>query len=339
MGMRPALALGLWLAAAVVGAQAADPPEAQPESVRERRLACLEATLRTTPADTSVETLRKLCGLEKDSQRARNEQALRTRLALEEAVRYNPFVLTPHRRNYFLFWSYWSNPEWNDASRDDKALDQNETKFQLSFKTPVVEEFWGDTTLYAAFTMVAFWQLYNGDMSRPFRETNYQPELFVSRAVRTRFGPIQSELLSFGYAHQSNGRDVPGSRSWERLFLNYVFTTGSWYWAFKPWWRIPEDERSDPLDPRGDDNPDIERYMGHFELTLARPFGNHVTELMFRNTLRENNRGAAQIDYSFPLTRRFKGLLQVFTGYGDSLINYDDYETRVSVGVLLTDDF
>jgi phospholipase A1/A2 len=59
--------------------------------------------------------------------------------------------------------------------------------------------------------------------------------------------------------------------------------------------------------------------------------------LMVRNNLRSDNKGAGQINYSFPINDRFKGLVQVFTGYGDSLINYDDYETRFSLGILLTD--
>ena len=104
-----------------------------------------------------------------------------------------------------------------------------------------------------------------------------------------------------------------------------------------PWYRIPEEEKDFPLDPRGDNNPDIEKYMGNFQLEVARVFGNHVLELMVRNNLRSDNKGAGQINYSFPINDRFKGLVQVFTGYGDSLINYDDYETRFSLGILLTD--
>ena len=32
--------------------------------------------------------------------------------------------------------------------------------------------------------------------------------------------------------------------------------------VFKPWYRISESEKETPLDPRGDDNPDIYKYMG-----------------------------------------------------------------------------
>ena len=149
---------------------------------------------------------------------------------------------------------------------------------------------------------------------------------------------LLTALVGLGFSHESNGRDVPVSRSWNRIFVNYVARTGSYYWSLKPWYRIPESEKDDPLDTQGDDNPDIEKYMGNFELEIARPFGNHVLEIMVRNNLRRGeNKGAGRLNYSFPLTKRFKGLVQLFTGYGDSLINYDDYENRFSFGILLTD--
>jgi phospholipase A1 len=299
--------------------------------------ACLADAVREAPPGTRVEDLRAWCQSEQPSGRELNEQSLRARLSLEEYTQYNPFVITPHYRNYILPVSYWDNPQWNDPARAAEPIDRIEAKFQISIKTPLVDDILGGSTLYGAFTRVSFWQVYNVDVSKPFRETNYQPELFLSRPLDWQLGPIDSELLSFGYMHQSNGKDVPISRSWERLFLNYIMKTGSWYVSIKPWWRIPEDKKESPTDRTGDDNPDIEHYLGHFELTLSRPFRNHVAELMVRNNLRSDNKGAAQIDYSFPLTRRFKGLVQIFTGYGDSLINYDDYETRYSIGILLTD--
>lgn len=301
---------------------------------------CLVRTVRAAPAERSVEDVRRWCELETADQRELNEHALRARLALEELVQLNPFVITPHRRNYLMFWSYWDDPEWNDpAQEEEKDLSRNEAKFQLSFKAPIATDFWDGFSFYGAFTLTAFWQVYNGELSRPFREINYEPELFISRRLDLKLGPLHNLLFSFGYWHESNGRDIPGSRSWDRLFVNYVFTLEDWYVSVKPWWRIPENASDDPTDPRRDDNPDIERYLGHFELNVARPMGSHVTELMLRNNLRSDNRGAAQISYTFPLNRRFKGIVQAFTGYGDSLITYDNYENRFSVGVLLTDHF
>jgi phospholipase A1/A2 len=301
---------------------------------------CLLEAIRRAPPDAAVSALQQLCDPSLQTQRQRNEHALRGRLALEEVSRLNPFVLTPHRRNYLLPISYWSNPVSNNPQVENGELQRQEAKFQISLKAPLVSDFWNGYTLYFSLTSTSWWQLYNQDLSRPFRETNYEPELFMVRTVDWQFGPVDSELLSFGYWHHSNGRDVPVSRSWDRLFISYVFRTGSWYGTIKPWWRIPENTRRDANDPKRDDNPDIERYFGHFDFTVIKPMGNHVLELMLRNNLRQSeNRGSAQLEYSFPINRRFKGFFQAFTGYGDSLINYNNYQNRVSLGVLLTDTF
>src|SRR5699024_1115989 len=194
--------------------------------------------------------------------------------------------------------------------------------------------------IYFAYTQTNFFQIYNGAQSRPFREINYMPELYAVRNLDWSVGPVHTELLGFGYVHQSNGKDLPASRSWDRLFFQMVATTGDFYWELKPWWRIPESRKTNNANSaRRDDNPDIEKYMGHFELRITRPLRTHLTELMVRNNLRSDNRGAVQLDYTFPLKGRFKRLVQVFSGYGDSLINCNDYQNCFSIGILLTDTF
>lgn len=297
---------------------------------------CLLQAARTASDDVTLKELRDWCEPDQKT-RSSQEDALRARLALEHRTRGNPFVITPHNRNYLMPFSYWSNPKWNDPDRKGQKLDSMEVKFQLSLKAPVYDDFWNGSTLYAAFTGVFFWQSYNGQESRPFREINYTPEIFIAKPIDWQIGPIDSELLQFGFRHDSNGRNAPQSRSWNRLYIRHVSRIGPYYVSLMPWYRIPEDSKDDPSDSHGDDNPDIEKYMGNFQLEIARAFGNHVIELMVRNNLRSDNKGAGQINYSFPLNKRFKGLIQVFTGYGDSLINYDNYETRVSLGILLTD--
>lgn len=314
------------------------PASGSDDKALQARDICLANSVREAPPGTSVEKLKSWCEDSNMSGTERNREALRARYALEEFTQYNPFVMTPHRRNYILPYSYWDNPKWNDPERDDAApVDYNEAKFQISIKVPIADDILGGSTLYGAFTMVSFWQLYNADASKPFRETNYEPEIFLSQPVNWQFGPIDSELLALGIVHQSNGQDVPVSRSWNRLFLTYIFRSGSYYYSLKPWWRIPEKEKKSPLERNGDDNPDIEDYLGHFELSVARPFSNHVAEILLRNNFKGDNKGAVQLDYTFPLSNRFKGIFQAFTGYGDSLINYNDYENRFSIGILLTD--
>ncbi|ASK35292.1 phospholipase [Alcanivorax sp. N3-2A] len=300
---------------------------------------CLLRAARNADQNVTLGELRQWCQKSQQSapERSPHEDALRARLALENSSKGNPFVITPHNRNYVMPFSYHSNPQLNDPDRADRHTQSNELKFQLSLKAPLYDNFWGGSTLYAAFTGVFFWQAYNEDESRPFREINFTPELFVAKPVDWQLGPVDSELIAFGIRHDSNGRGVPASRSWNRLFVRHVSRIGPYYVSLMPWYRIPEQDKDDPMDARGDDNPDIEKYMGHFELELARAFGNHVVELKVRNNLRSENKGAGEVNYSFPLNKRFKGLVQVFTGYGDSLINYDDYETRFSVGILLTD--
>ena len=314
-----------------------DPVDLGPPADTREADRCLLEALRKAPEDTTAEALRAWCAQPEPSDRARNEDALRARFVLEEFTQYNPFVITPHRRNYILPVTHWSNPRWRDPARADEPIDHMEAKLQLSIKLPLMDDFWNGSTLYGAFTAVSFWQVYNNPLSRPFRESNYSPELFVATPLRQTLGPVALEMIAWGYEHESNGQDLPTSRSWDRLFVDLIFRTDNYYWSFRPWYRLPEDEKEDPLDRSGDDNPDIEHYMGHFELTLARPFGNHVLEVMMRNNLRSDNKGAGQIEYSFPINARLKGMLQVFSGYGDSLINYDDYETRVGIGLLLTD--
>lgn len=301
--------------------------------------ACVQEMLAQSTNNTTLGDIRSTCHQQQETLEERSERALRTRLALENATELNPFVITPHHRNYIMPFSYWSNPEANDTGGDERDYRHLESKFQISFKVPIVD-LWSDAKLYGAFTGTFFWQVYSSDISRPFRETNYMPELFVAQPVHWTFGPIESQLLMYGFVHESNGQDVPLSRSWNRLYLNYIFQAGPWYVSFKPWWRIPENSKSSPLDRSGDDNPDIEHYMGHFELKVSRVFGHQVVDLLLRNNLhRDNNAGAVRIDYTFPLpfTHRFKGILQAFTGYGDSLINYNNYENRISIGILLTD--
>ncbi|NTW67664.1 MAG: phospholipase A, partial [Nitrospirae bacterium] len=85
-------------------------------------------------------------------------------------------------------------------------------------------------------------------------------------------------------------------------------------------------------------NPDIGRYMGPGEIRMFYEWKKYVLGLTVRNNFRiGDQKGAEQIEFSFPLTRRIKGYFHYFYGYGETLIDYNARTNRVGIGILLTD--
>lgn len=241
------------------------------------------------------------------------------------------FSLLPYKQNYILPLSYNSRPNDEPYLDDSRDLDRIELKFQLSFKIPLAKGVvagYGD--LYAGYTQQSFWQAYNSQQSAPFRETNYEPELFVDFTTAYSLLGLRSRFVSLGLSHQSNGRSEPLSRSWNRIYLLAAFERGNFYCAIKPWYRIPERSKDD-------DNRDIDHYLGYGELHALYILGEQRLGLMLRNNLRSENRSAVQLDWSFPLhSDRLQGYVQLFHGYGESLIDYNHLTNRISLGIIVS---
>jgi phospholipase A1 len=162
--------------------------------------------------------------------------------------------------------------------------------------------------------------------------------LFTLENDYALFG-LRNSANQFILNHQSNGRGGELSRSWNRVMVNSIWEKDNFVFSIKPWYRIPEDKKDSPTDSDGDDNPDIEKYMGNFEwLGLYQASSGQIVGLMLRNNLREDNRGAMELSYSFPIGHtRLKGFLKYFNGYGESLIDYDHRTQSFGVGFLISD--
>ncbi len=114
----------------------------------------------------------------------------------------------------------------------------------------------------------------------------------------------------FGIVHQSNGQGGVLSRSWNRIYVNFVIERGNFALSFKPWYRLSEDEEYD-------DNPDITDYLGHYEILGAYKWKENVFSIMSRNNLESGfENGAVELTWSFPLWHYpyLKGYVQYFTG-------------------------
>lgn len=268
------------------------------------------------------------------------------RLAMEALNRSNRFMLTPHKRNYILPFSFKKTPNaepYIDSKDQLFDLRHTEAEFQLSIKILMREGIFDDNGhLYLGYTNHVFWQVYNRDASAPFRETNHQPELILSFQNDWEIFGFRNVLNEGVINHQSNGQSGKLSRSWNRVMLNSVFEKENLVFTFTPWYRLPEDKKKTPDDARGDDNPDIEKFMGNFELSSAYKRKDDIYSVLLRNNLRSNNKGAVELSWSFPISRKsqnLRGYIKYFNGYGHSLIDYNDHTQVLGVGVVFTDLF
>lgn len=241
----------------------------------------------------------------------------------EEEAGTTRSILSPHKRNYILLYTL-------DRVNAPDERQEKEAKFQISIKAYLP----GALPWYIGYTQKSFWQVYDRERSRPFRESNYNPELFLD--WQAPLGAPRETYLRYGIEHESNGQSIALSRSWNRVFLWPRYEGEDWDFALKYWWRLPEKDKDSPGDPDGDDNPDIDRYLGRFEAYVTwHPANWAQLALMLRKGTRDHS-GTYEVDASFgviPRYEQFRLLVQYFSGYGESLIDYNRRVEKVGIGL------
>ncbi len=257
---------------------------------------------------------------------------------LEPGTRNDLFTLQPYQMMYVLPARYSDEVnqqpfvgQFHGAQGSSAQLQHVEAKFQISGKMKVADDLlWDDAALWLAYTQESHWQVYNHAISAPFRETDYEPEAFLVFPTQYQMFGFDARFLSLGAVHQSNGESDPLSRSWNRIYAEAGLERGNFSLFFKPWYRIPESRSSD-------DNPDIENYIGRAELQGIYRFDKSLVSVTLRDNFRSNNHGSVRVDYVFPIYKKLNGYVQFFSGYGESLIDYNFRQDTIGVGISVGD--
>ena len=332
---------GLWLPAAVlclVGA-AAGAAEAPPDAVSrfrrcaaivspDVRLACFDELAVSFDVPIAVPENDGVVDPPAEASRVSR------RWDLEDISQRGRFALVVHKPNYFLAGTYNFEPNQKPFDAGSLRVRNEEVKLQLSFKVKLAEDLiGGNGDLWATYTQQSYWLAYA--KSAPFRDTSYEPSLmFTWRSNLDIFG-AKARLFGVELNHQSNGRGDFGalSRSWNRVIGKAVFERGDFVTELRAWWRIPEPSHSD-------NNPDMEKYVGNWEMMLSWERGEHTLSTQLRSNLSPGaHRGAAEMTWSFPLPKadNLKGYAQYFYGYGESLIDYNVRTNRIGLGLAFSD--
>lgn len=262
---------------------------------------------------------------------------------LERADKRGTFRFQTYRPNFLLPVHHTSRVNQNPSSptRDSPGnlpdYKHLGAKLQLSIRTKLFEGLLlpeGD--LWFGYTQQSLWQVWNPRESAPFRSTDYEPELIyvapVPGPLRRLTGGWQWRMAQLGLSHQSNGQAEPLSRSWNRVYLGAGFERGEVSVLARVLRRLPES-------PDDDDNPDLTRYRGRADLALAWVPGRATASLLYRSNLREIDRGALQLDWTYPVDpsnpRGLRWYVQLFHGYGETLLDYNVRQTSLGVGLTL----
>lgn len=241
-----------------------------------------------------------------------------TNLSIKQVLT-SSFGMYAYKDNYFLPFSY------SNTNKDGRK--NLEAKFQFSFKKEISYNYFSlNESINVAYTQKSYWQIYKD--SSPFRESNYQPEIFIIFPYyKLDYTSLKAYKISF--MHESNGRDGLNSRSWNKIYLETYFQYKEFFISPKIWYRIPE---------KDDDNSDLLDYYGYLELNIFHAYKSNILKLKLRNNLKfnKNNKGFIELSNSFALNKKAFVFFQISSGYVDSLIDYDKEINRISFGISLS---
>jgi len=195
-------------------------------------------------------------------------------------------------------------------------------------------------SIWFGYTQQSYWQIFSPAISRPFRSTDHEPELMyiypISKALP---GGWNWSYGGIGLVHQSNGQSLPLSRSWNRVYLMTGLEKGEKYLInARLWKRLSENANND-------DNPGISNFIGRAEVQgIWNVNQDHTLSATVRHSLGSTARGSLRVEWFRTLGKGLAGgrsnlrlHTQIFTGYGDTLMDYNYKRTVFSVGLSLLD--
>jgi phospholipase A1/A2 len=262
---------------------------------------------------------------------------------LTPATKRGTFIVRTYLPNYVLPLHYTTSINATPSSPthpagaaqiDYKPID---AKFQISLRAKVAENLLlPNADLWFAYTQRSLWQVWNPQESSPFRSTDYQPEAIYVIPVPDRMGALPDgwhwRMAQLGLAHQSNGQSDPLSRSWNRVYGAMAFDHGEFGLTLRLNQRLHESAAHD-------DNPDLVHYIGNTEITASWLPGLATTTMTWRTNPGTWQHGSLQMDWTYPVNKAqpagLRWYAQLFTGYGETLLDYNHYQTTFGLGLTL----
>ena len=207
----------------------------------------------------------------------------------------------------------------------------SDVKFQISFQQRLTKSVLpGHTYLYLFYTQKAIWHVFRNSL--PFYDLNFNPGIGISKHIIMKNRLLGK--LTLLAEHESNGRDGIASRSWNKISLAGEAYISPYLMAHAKYW-IPIVD--------GQYNRDILRYMGIYQAGFQAK--SHDDKWVLDMTLVKrkgwnlNFNTIVQLGYRINHNSNQFIMLQYYNGYGESLLDYKQYHSRIRIGLLIRPTF
>lgn len=207
----------------------------------------------------------------------------------------------------------------------------SDVKFQISIAQRLTKSTlpW-HTFLFLMYTQKTFWNVFENSM--PMRDMNFNPGIGLSRPFfnKDRYIGKMTLLLE----HESNGRDSIQSRSWNRISLSGSVMINDWIMVHAKFW-IPIID--------GMNNKDILKYSGIWQngvviTTPDKKFGWALT-LVKRAGWNLNFNTIFEFNWRVHQKSNQYFFVQYYNGYGEGLLDYKQFHSRLRVGIVIKPKF
>lgn len=258
----------------------------------------------------------------------KERSAFEDRIQRERAAIRNPLSLILYRPTYILPFYYTGSPYtkiYHLNTPDNQNIMHEEFKAQLSMMVPIIPRLFHNpnASIDIAYTQLNYWQVYA--KSQYFRETNYEPEVFVQDYFHRNW------LVRAGIDHQSNGRGGFLERSWNRAIGTLQFSGGNWLIGVNAWVLIFQGESTELH------NPDIAHFLGYENVLFSYKICQTTFSVQLQNLESGLSRGSVMVSVSHPILKHVYIYAQYFNGYGQSLIEYNHRTQSGGIGIALND--
>lgn len=207
----------------------------------------------------------------------------------------------------------------------------SDVKFQISIAQKLTRSVlpW-HTYIFLMYTQKTFWNVF--EKSLPMHDLNFNPGIGWSKPFfnKDRYVGKLTLLLE----HESNGRDSIQSRSWNRISIGGSVLIEPWIMVHGKVW-IPIID--------GQNNRDILNYCGIYQTgveiaTLDRKFIWDIT-FVKRKGWNLNFNTIFEFSWRFHKKSNQYFFLQYYNGYGESLLDYNQFHSRLRAGIVIKPKF